>query len=91
MSRAFQCDICKSLYCNKKNKDTDSYFNPKVFKLRNKEVSLYGFYGNITNFKMMDVYDDKMSELMMQYPTHQRLLINDTARPLYGLIGTTPK
>ena len=50
MSRAFQCDICKSLYCNKKNKDTDSYFNPKVFKLRNKEVSLYEYNENLYGY-----------------------------------------
>ena len=56
-----------------------------------KDVSVYGFYGNISNIKMMDVYDDKLSELMMQYPTHQRLIINDTARPLYGLLGTENK
>ena len=70
---------------------TTARWNEEMQISHKKEVSLYGFYGNITNFKMMDVYDDKMSELMMQYPTHQRLLINDTARPLYGLIGTTPK
>lgn len=55
MSRAFQCDICKSLYCNKKNKDTDSYFNPKVFKLRNKEVSLYEYNENFYSQELVDI------------------------------------
>lgn len=55
MSRAFQCDICKSLYCNKKNKDTDSYFNPKVFKLRNKEVSLYEYNENFCSKELVDI------------------------------------
>lgn len=55
------------------------------------KVILNGFFGNISNIKVMDVYDDRLSELMMQYPTHQHLLINDTARPLYGLLGTTQK
>lgn len=55
MSRAFQCDICKSLYCNKKNKDTDSYFNPKVFKLRNKEFSLYEYNENFCSKELVDI------------------------------------
>ena len=41
----------------------------------------------ITNIKLFDMYMDNMSEIMMQYPTNQHLLINDTARPLYGLLG----
>lgn len=55
-----------------------------------RDVTLYGFNGNISNIKVMDVYDDKLSELMMQYPTHQHLLINDTARQIYGLLGSNP-
>lgn len=54
------------------------------------EVTVYGFNGNISNVKVMDIYDDKLSELMMQYPTHQHLLINDTARQIYGLLGSNP-
>lgn len=57
----------------------------------NSEVSVYGFPGTITNFKLFDVYNDKLSELLQQYPTHQHLQINDTARPIVGLTGTTPK
>ncbi len=70
---------------------TTARWNEELQISHKKDVSLYGFYGEISNVKMMDVYDDKLSELMMQYPTHQRLIINDTARPLYGLLGTTPK
>lgn len=66
-------------------------WNEEMNLINKNDVILYGFPGNISNIKMMDVYDDKISELMMQYPTHQRLIINDTARPLYGLIGTTTK
>lgn len=54
-------------------------------------VMMNGFYGQMTNIKVMDVYDDNMSELLQQYPTHSRIIINDTARPIYGLLGTTPK
>lgn len=53
------------------------------------EFTAFGFYGNISNIKMMDVYDQNTSELMMQYPTNAHLLINDTARPLVGLTGVS--
>lgn len=53
------------------------------------EVKVNGFYGNMSNFKVWDAYNQSMSELMMQYPTSVHLLINDTARPLYGLLGVT--
>ena len=55
------------------------------------EVTIYGIPGNISNIKVFNIYNDKLSEAMMQYPTNAHLIINDTARPLYGLIGTTPK
>ena len=41
----------------------------------------------ITNIKVFDIYVDNVSEIMMQYPTNQHLIINDTARPIYGLLG----
>lgn len=55
------------------------------------EVHINGFPGTITNFKLFDVYNDRMSELLQQYPTHQHLQINDTARPFVGLTGATAK
>ena len=55
------------------------------------EFVLNGFYGNIANIKLMDVYNQNTSEMMMQYPTNSHLLINDTARPLVGLLGTEQK
>jgi hypothetical protein len=55
------------------------------------EVIVHGFPGNMSNIKVFDIYNDKLSEMMMQYPTNSHLIINDTARPLYGLTGTTPK
>lgn len=51
------------------------------------EVICYGVPGLLTNIKVFDVYDDKMTELLQQYPTNAHLRINDTARPLVGLLG----
>ena len=55
-----------------------------------KDVIIHGFDGTLTNFKLYDVSNDNVSELMMQYPTSNHLLINDTARPLVGLAGAKP-
>lgn len=46
------------------------------------QVSVHGFYGTITNIKLFDVYNDNISEVLQMYPTHQHLLINDTARKI---------
>lgn len=50
-------------------------------------VRLYCFSGAITNIKVADVYIDDISQLMMQYPTNQHMVVNDTVRPIYGLLG----
>ena len=55
-----------------------------------KDVIIHGFDGTLTNFKLYDVSNDNVSELMMQYPTGNHLLINDVARPLVGLHGAKP-
>lgn len=55
-----------------------------------KDVAIHGFDGTLTNFKLYDISLDNVSELMMQYPTNNHLLINDTARPLVGLRGARP-
>lgn len=51
------------------------------------EVSICNFIGNITNVKVYNIYNDNISELLQQYPTNSKLLINDTARKLVGLDG----
>ncbi len=61
-------------------------------ELTNKsDIIVNGFYGSLSNIKVLDVYNDNVSELMMQYPNNQHLLVNDTARQLYGLLGVTAK
>ena len=44
----------------------------------------------ITNFKLFDLYNDNTTELLQMYPTHQHLLINDTARRVVELPGVNP-
>ena len=51
------------------------------------DVYLSNFVGTITNFKVFDIYNDNISELLQMYPTHQHLMINDTARRITGKNG----
>lgn len=52
-----------------------------------KSIELTGFSGWITNFKVLDMYLDNVSELMQMYPTNQHLLVNDTARRIIDAQG----
>lgn len=54
------------------------------------QVNVYinNFYGSITNFKLYDLYNDNISELLQMYPTHQHLMINDTARKIVAVYGS---
>ena len=54
-------------------------------------IYLSNFFGTITNFKLFDVYNDQLSELLQMYPTHQHLMINDTARKIVGHPGVALK
>lgn len=54
------------------------------------DVELNNFYGWITNFKFFDLYNGNTTELLQMYPTHQHLLINDTARRIVELAGVKP-
>lgn len=51
------------------------------------DIILNNFYGNITNIKVFEMYNDNISEILQQYPTNNYLLLNDTARKLVGLDG----
>ena len=51
------------------------------------DLVLNNFIGSISNIKLFDVYNDNVSEILMQYPNNKHLLINDTVRPLVGLDG----
>ena len=55
------------------------------------ELIVNNFHGWITNIKLFDVYNDNITELLQMYPTHQHLMINDTARPVVGLPGVALK
>lgn len=62
-------------------------WNDELVVQSKQPVYIYDFGGCITNIKVADVYIDDISHLMMQYPTNQHMLINDTARQIYGLLG----
>lgn len=51
------------------------------------EVKVNHFPGCLSNVKLLNIYNDNLSELLMQNPTNQHLLINDTALPFLGLNG----
>ena len=55
------------------------------------DIYVSNFYGVITNIKVFDVYNNNISELLQMYPTHQHLLLNDTARQLVGKPGVIIK
>lgn len=50
-------------------------------------VKVSHFPGCLSNVKLLNIYNDNLSELLMQNPTNQHLLINDTALPFIGLNG----
>ena len=65
---------------------SDSY-NDMCVDTEGHDVYIGNFYGSITNFKVFDVYNDNVSELLQMFPTNQHLLINDTARRINGMSG----
>lgn len=66
-----------------------SNYNNELYVSTKSPIRIYNIKNNIkiTNIKVFDIYVDNISEIMMQYPTNQHLIINDTARPIYGLLG----
>ncbi|MCH5167464.1 MAG: hypothetical protein J1F35_06165 [Erysipelotrichales bacterium] len=62
-------------------------YNQEMIIENEKDIVLHQFYGIITNIKVFDVYNDDLSQLMQQYPNHQHLIVNDTARKLLDMHG----
>lgn len=62
-------------------------YNDELTVYDKAELIVHNFYGWITNIKLFDIYNSDLSELLQMYPTHQHLMINDTARPVVGLPG----
>ena len=57
-------------------------FNIEYITSEKSNVELCNYYGTITNFKLYDIYNDSLSDMLQMYPTHQHLIINDTARKI---------
>ena len=66
-------------------------YSQELITLDHSDVYISNFTGTITNFKVFDVYNDNISELLQMYPTHQHLMINDTARRINGNYGVMLK
>ena len=62
-------------------------YNDMCIDTEGHDVYLSNFVGEITNFKLFDIYNDNISELLQMYPTNQHLWINDTARRINGQQG----
>lgn len=72
------------------NNSVSSYngkFNIEYFVKDKADVYISNYYGSLTNFKLFDVYNDNLMDVLQMYPTHQHLLINDTARKVIGRPG----
>lgn len=65
-------------------------FNEEMILVEKSEIEISNFFGSITNFKLFDLYNDNISELLQMYPTHQHLMINDTARKIVDGNGIIP-
>ena len=66
-------------------------YSPELIDEDGHDVYISNFNGKITNFKVFDLYNDNISELLQMYPTHQHLMINDTARRINGNEGVILK
>ena len=77
----FYFDIDKPFYTKQEKYDIELVVE------KESDIILHQFYGLITNIKIFDVYNDNLSEILQQYPTHQHLLVNDTARKLIDMHG----
>lgn len=66
-------------------------FNEELISEEKHDIYVANFYGSITNIKVFDIYNDNISELMQMFPTHQHLLVNDTARRINGKNGVILK
>jgi hypothetical protein len=69
------------------HKQNISKFDIELIQEKKCDVLMNSFSGWITNIKLFDVYNDNISEILQMYPTHQHLIINDTARKLVDLKG----
>ena len=70
--------------------ECQSKFNEEMILTEKSEIEISNFFGSITNFKLFDLYNDNISELLQMYPTHQHLMINDTARKIVDGNGIIP-
>lgn len=77
-----------SYYYDIDNKMTKSDKYTGEYQIKEKsDIIVNGFYGNITNIKLFNIYINNISEIMQMYPTNNELIINDTAKNILGIHG----
>jgi len=70
--------------------ESQSKYTDELVITEKSDIEINNFFGSITNFKLFDLYNDNISELLMMYPNHQHLMINDTARRIVDSDGVKP-
>lgn len=70
-----------------RKKDIKKY-NDEMIVNDKSSVIVNNFAGELTNFKLFDTYVDDEMLILQMYPTHNHLIINDTARKLITLPGS---
>ena len=70
--------------------ESQSKYTDELVITEKSDIEINNFFGSITNFKLFDLYNDNISELLMMYPNHQHLMINDTARKIVDNDGVKP-
>ena len=84
----------KNHYWFNMNEPYSSYvgkYNIEYSIIDKADIWISNLIGSITNFKVYDIYNDQLSDFLQMYPTHQHLMINDTARKIVGRPGVLIK
>lgn len=84
----------KNHYWFNMNEPYSSYvgkYNIEYSIVDKSDIWISNLIGSITNFKVFDIYNDQLSDFLQMYPTHQHLMINDTARKVVGRPGVMLK
>ena len=63
-----------------------SKYNVEMTVANKSNIIINNFCGTFTNFKIFDEYVSDASELLQMYPTHNHLIVNDTARKIVSTL-----
>ena len=57
-------------------------YNIEMAVAEKSQITINNFKGTFTNFKIFNSYVNELTELLQMYPTHNNLIVNDTARKI---------